>query len=65
MEEKNSENKENIEKNEIAEKEEEILKFWDDNEIFKKSDQKKAPNGEYIFYEGPPTANGKPGMHHM
>ncbi|MBT3730056.1 class I tRNA ligase family protein [bacterium] len=65
MEEKNSENKENIEKNEIAEKEEEILKFWEDNGIFKKSDQKEAPNGEYIFYEGPPTANGKPGIHHM
>lgn len=45
--------------------EEEILKFWEENEIFKKSDKKKAPKGEFIFYEGPPTANGKPGIHHM
>ena len=65
MEDKNSENKENIAKNEIAQREEEILKFWEENQIFKKSDEKDAPNGEYIFYEGPPTANGKPGMHHM
>ena len=53
------------EKNEIAQREEEVLKFWDENQIFKKSDEKDAPKGEYIFYEGPPTANGKPGMHHM
>ena len=65
MEDKNSENKENIAKNEIAQREEEILKFLEENQIFKKSDEKDAPNGEYIFYEGPPTANGKPGMHHM
>lgn len=53
------------EKNEIAQKEEEILKFWEKNEIFKKSNEKEAPKGEYVFYEGPPTANGKPGIHHM
>jgi isoleucyl-tRNA synthetase len=53
------------EKNEIAKKEEEILKFWEDNEIFKKSKEKSSSKGEYIFYEGPPTANGIPGMHHM
>lgn len=53
------------EKNEIAKKEEEILKFWNDNKIFKKSNEKDAPNGEFVFYEGPPTANGKPGIHHM
>lgn len=45
--------------------EEEILKFWQDNNIFKKSLEKDAPSGDFVFYEGPPTANGKPGIHHI
>jgi len=42
-----------------------ILKFWQQNRIFEKSmiRRKKAPN--FVFYEGPPTANGKPGIHHV
>ena len=42
-----------------------ILKFWQKNEIFEKSikQRKKAPN--FVFYEGPPTANAKPGIHHV
>ncbi len=46
-------------------REEEVLKFWKENEIFKKSLEKDSPKGEYVFYEGPPTANGKPGIHHL
>ncbi len=57
--------KDNNQKNDIAKNEEEILKFWDDNKIFEKSQEKKAPEGKFVFYEGPPTANGKPGIHHM
>ncbi|MFQ5661747.1 MAG: class I tRNA ligase family protein, partial [Candidatus Paceibacteria bacterium] len=57
--------KENKQKNEIAKKEEEILKFWDENKIFEKSQEKRALEGKFIFYEGPPTANGQPGIHHM
>ncbi len=49
----------------MAHNEEEILKFWEENDIFKKSLEKKSPKGEYVFYEGPPTANGKPGIHHL
>jgi len=49
----------------VSEKEEEILAFWKDNNIFQKSLNKEAPNGEFVFYEGPPTANGKPGFHHL
>ncbi len=49
----------------IPEKEIEILDFWKQNEIFKKSMEKQAPNGDYVFYEGPPTANGRPGLHHV
>jgi len=45
--------------------EKEILEFWKNNRIFEKSilQRKKAP--EFVFYEGPPTANGKPGIHHV
>ncbi|MES2408814.1 MAG: class I tRNA ligase family protein [Patescibacteria group bacterium] len=45
-------------------REEGILKFWKENNIFAKTLEKKSPKGEYVFYEGPPTANGKPGIHH-
>ena len=52
-------------KNPIALREEEILQFWKENEIFKKSVEKNAPLGDFVFYEGPPTANGRPGIHHV
>src|ERR1700741_200754 len=52
-------------KSNTAQKEEEILKFWQENQIFEKSLKKESPKGEFVFYEGPPTANGKPGIHHL
>jgi len=52
-------------KSEAAQREERVLKFWKENSIFEKSLEKKAPKGDFIFYEGPPTANGKPGIHHL
>lgn len=52
-------------KSKIAQREEEILAFWQENKIFEKSLEKPAPNGNFVFYEGPPTANGKPGIHHL
>lgn len=48
-----------------AEREEQILRFWKENGIFRKSLEKKSPEGEFVFYEGPPTANGRPGIHHL
>lgn len=48
-----------------SEREEKVLQFWKQNKIFEKSLEKKAPKGDFIFYEGPPTANGKPGLHHI
>ncbi len=45
--------------------EQEILKFWDKNQIFKKSIETRDPNKSFVFYEGPPTANGTPGIHHV
>lgn len=53
------------EKSERAQKEEKVLSFWQENKIFEKSLEKEAPNGEFVFYEGPPTANGRPGIHHI
>src|SRR3989344_3715778 len=49
----------------LATTEEEILEFWNKNQIFQKTLDKKAPKGEFVFYEGPPTANGKPGIHQV
>jgi isoleucyl-tRNA synthetase len=54
-----------MEKNDIAKREEKILKFWQENRIFEKSLEKESPQGNFIFYEGPPTANAKPGIHHL
>jgi isoleucyl-tRNA synthetase len=42
-----------------------IRAFWDENDIFKKSVQQKSPDNSFVFYEGPPSANGKPGIHHV
>ena len=53
------------EKSEAARREEAILAFWEREHIFEKSLQKKSPKGDFVFYEGPPTANGKPGIHHL
>ncbi len=42
-----------------------VLEFWRDHKVFATSSQKPAPAGEFVFYEGPPTANGQPAMHHV
>ena len=42
-----------------------IIKSWRENNIFKKSLENRAGAEEFIFFEGPPTANGKPGVHHV
>ena len=56
---------EKSQKSDVALREEKILDFWNENQIFKKSVDKPAPNGEFVFYEGPPTANAKPALHHL
>ena len=43
----------------------EISKFWKANNIFKKSIESKTDNKVFTFYEGPPSANGEPGIHHV
>lgn len=56
---------ERLERSESAKREEDILAFWERERIFEKSLAKRSPKGDFIFYEGPPTANGKPGIHHL
>jgi isoleucyl-tRNA synthetase len=44
---------------------EEILNYWQDHNIFEKSVTTREGNEPYVFYEGPPSANGLPGVHHV
>ncbi len=44
---------------------EEILNYWQENNIFEKSVSTREGNEPYVFYEGPPSANGLPGVHHV
>ena len=46
-------------------REKEVEKFWDDNHIFEKSIEEREGCPDYIFYDGPPTANGKPHIGHV
>ncbi len=50
----------NTPKSSVAKREEDILKFWQENRIFEKSKEKKFPKGEFVFYDGPPFATGLP-----
>jgi isoleucyl-tRNA synthetase len=45
--------------------EEGVLRFWKSHDIFHASLAARECQPEYVFYEGPPTANGKPGIHHV
>ncbi|MBN2186737.1 MAG: isoleucine--tRNA ligase [Dehalococcoidia bacterium] len=45
--------------------EEGVLRFWKERQIFNKSIEAKGKAPHYTFYEGPPTANGSPGVHHV
>lgn len=41
------------------------LKWWNDHKIFERSLEQTRGNEQFTFYEGPPTANGRPGIHHV
>jgi isoleucyl-tRNA synthetase len=45
--------------------EEGVLSFWKRSEIFRKTLEQRKGGPEYVFFEGPPTANGRPGVHHV
>ena len=43
----------------------EILKKWAEHDVFNKSVEERSKDNSFVFYEGPPSANGKPGIHHV
>ncbi len=49
----------------FVEREKQVLKFWQDNDIFQKSMDSRKEGETYTFYDGPPTANGKPHIGHV
>lgn len=49
----------------LPEIDEQIVQFWEENQVFEKSVEERDPENTYVFYEGPPSANGKPGIHHV
>src|SRR5688572_18601155 len=50
---------------ERAQAEEEVLAFWKEHSVFQKTLDKDSPKDEFIYFECPPTANGRPGIHHL
>lgn len=53
------------EKSDAARREEEVLAFWSEHRTFKKSLEKPSPQGEFVFYDGPPFATGLPHYGHL
>ncbi len=49
----------------FPEMEERVLQFWKEQDIFRRSVEERPEHKVYSFYEGPPTANGTPGIHHV
>ena len=56
---------ESLSKDSAAQREERISEYWEKIDLLHKCVQTREGNKKYIFYEGPPTANGKPGIHHV
>lgn len=49
----------------LPEIDKEILQYWEENDIFSKSIDQRDIDNSFVFYEGPPSANGMPGIHHV
>ena len=49
----------------FLDREKEVIKFWEENKVFEKSMEQTEGGGEFCFYDGPPTANGKPHIGHV
>ncbi|HYC79673.1 MAG TPA: class I tRNA ligase family protein [Candidatus Binatia bacterium] len=49
----------------FSEMEEKVLKFWEEEQIFEKSLEQTKDGESFVFFEGPPTANAKPALHHV
>src|SRR5690606_19502059 len=57
--------RETVEKSDVAKREEEMLAFWNEHDIFHKSLKKETPTGDFVFYDGPPFATGLPHYGHI
>ncbi len=55
----------NLKEFKLPEIEEQVLKFWKEHSIFEQSLAKNKGKNKFVFFEGPPTANGMPGLHHL
>ena len=49
----------------FVEEEKKVLEYWQENHVFEKSIEEREGNPTYMFYDGPPTANGKPHIGHV
>ncbi|HRK82143.1 MAG TPA: isoleucine--tRNA ligase [Saprospiraceae bacterium] len=49
----------------LPEIDKDILRFWEEHDVFKQSIEQRDGAENFVFYEGPPSANGKPGIHHV
>ena len=54
-----------VAKSETARREEEVLAFWNERQVFEQTLAKEAPRGEFVFYDGPPFATGVPHVGHL
>lgn len=61
----NNQNENKNKKSKTAQSEESILSFWQEKQIFEKSLEKPSPNGDFVFYDGPPFATGLPHYGHL
>ncbi len=49
----------------VSENEKKISEYWEEIDILQKTIENREGNEPFVFYEGPPTANGRPGIHHV
>lgn len=54
-----------LNKETVAENEKQVRTYWEDIDLLKLSVESREGNPPFVFYEGPPTANGRPGIHHV
>lgn len=57
--------KEIVSQDELPKSEKEILQYWKEHKIFERSVNDRPQDRLFVFFEGPPTANGRPGIHHV
>ncbi|WP_425449363.1 isoleucine--tRNA ligase [Dethiothermospora halolimnae] len=56
---------ENLYSGSVSENEQKISNYWNEIDLLKRSVETREDNEPFIFFEGPPTANGRPGIHHV